>query len=818
MVLVLLGNSLLGRLLRGRSLPGRSLLGTLASGKLASRGIPRQAGSFLSSVTSPVCTVALAALCFACSTDARKSSSQSAKPAEAPIVLAPLSGSLGELNLESYWANGDAKRAAELFAREDFSGARTAFADLQIEEKALAKRRDLMVALCDAKLGKHSDAAAVFEAASSQMPHLSDYLNYAAARSYFFAKQPDKAKAHAVAVNKASIQGADAELLVGDILRGQSDANATYEHYSAYLKSRPSGIRRTEARYYLAEAAVSLGKGDEASKHWTQIVAGSPLSRWAKKSEQHLGGTPTLTSSQHIQRGHIYYRKNRNEKSEADFAAALQDGSELAPAARCDASYHRANSVYKQRDRTRAAPLFLLALKDCDRGINDDLYVKAAYQAGRSFATLGETSKALTHYALIEAKHPTHSYADDARLLQAETYEKLGDDKKVQELLASMATAYPDGDMGTEALWRLAWRAYKANDFEEATKWLQKQIDATPIDNRFWAEGQALYWMARAQGKRGNSAESLAAYRQVIRDYPLSYYALLALNRLRESHPTVFAEMKAEIHRVPDAGADSGALTFRERDEYKSEAFARALEFLRLGLSNSASAELHRLGFRAPPGREPLTDADEIDKAWAVAFLHHSIGNYGKALWSTRWHLLDYKRHWPTGDWKQRWDIAYPLGYGDLIEKYSNKQSIPKELVTSFVREESGFDPIQESFANAIGLSQLIIPTAERFAAGTGIVVSRETLRVPENNIRIGTNFMAFLLKKWDGQISLVAPSYNAGENAVAKWMKVRGEWDRDAFAEEIPYDETRRYSKRVISSYFTYRYLLHDEIPVFAN
>ena len=48
--------------------------------------------------------------------------------------------------------------------------------------------------------------------------------------------------------------------------------------------------------------------------------------------------------------------------------------------------------------------------------------------------------------------------------------------------------------------------------------------------------------------------------------------------------------------------------------------------------------------------------------------------------------------------------------------------------------------------------------------------------------------------------------------------MKVRGEWDRDAFAEEIPYDETRRYSKRVISSYFTYRYLLHDEIPVFCE
>jgi soluble lytic murein transglycosylase len=180
--------------------------------------------------------------------------------------------------------------------------------------------------------------------------------------------------------------------------------------------------------------------------------------------------------------------------------------------------------------------------------------------------------------------------------------------------------------------------------------------------------------------------------------------------------------------------------------------------------------------------------------------------------------VLDYKRHWPVGAWRKRWDIAYPPGYWQLIESHAKAQSIPSELVISFVREESGFDPIQESVANAIGLSQIIMPTAKRFAEGTGIVVSRETLRDPDKNLRIGTRFMSFLMKKWDQQISLVAPSYNAGEGAVARWVKERGSWDRDAWAEEIPYDETRRYSKRVIASYFTYRYLLHDEIPVFAN
>ena len=153
---------------------------------------------------------------------------------------------------------------------------------------------------------------------------------------------------------------------------------------------------------------------------------------------------------------------------------------------------------------------------------------------------------------------------------------------------------------------------------------------------------------------------------------------------------------------------------------------------------------------------------------------------------------------------------AYRTGRGGIAPEPA--------LVLGITRQESGFDPIQESVANAIGLSQLIMPTAKRFAEGTGIVVSRETLRDPDKNLLIGSRFMAFLMNKWNQQISLVVPSYNAGEGAVARWVSERGNWDRDEFMEEIPYDETRNYSKRVISSYFTYRYLLHDEIPVFPN
>jgi soluble lytic murein transglycosylase len=63
-----------------------------------------------------------------------------------------------------------------------------------------------------------------------------------------------------------------------------------------------------------------------------------------------------------------------------------------------------------------------------------------------------------------------------------------------------------------------------------------------------------------------------------------------------------------------------------------------------------------------------------------------------------------------------------------------------------------------------------------------------------------------------------VVPSYNAGEGATMKWLRLRGDWPVDEFAEEIPYDETRNYSKRVIATYFTYSYLKDGTIPEMPN
>ncbi len=66
------------------------------------------------------------------------------------------------------------------------------------------------------------------------------------------------------------------------------------------------------------------------------------------------------------------------------------------------------------------------------------------------------------------------------------------------------------------------------------------------------------------------------------------------------------------------------------------------------------------------------------------------------------------------------------------------------------------------------------------------------------------------------GTSTLMVPSYNAGEGATWRWLWHRHspEWERDEWEEELPGDQSRNYTKRVIATYFIYSYLYKNEIP----
>ncbi len=76
----------------------------------------------------------------------------------------------------------------------------------------------------------------------------------------------------------------------------------------------------------------------------------------------------------------------------------------------------------------------------------------------------------------------------------------------------------------------------------------------------------------------------------------------------------------------------------------------------------------------------------------------------------------------------------------------------------------------------------------------------------PRTNILLGTAYLSFLMDFWDGGLVRVVASYNAGQGAVSRWHEYDDEY---LFIETIPYNETRKYVRKVLWFYYVYREIL---------
>ncbi len=766
------------------------------------------------------------------------------KPAPEAVKPAPQPAPLTTEMAMPYFAGkpGPVGEAAKLIALDKWADAlpllqaalavQSTGAPRSIEERT---RLTLLLAVAQEQTKQWAAAAATYASVAPLMPLLSDYIAYHRARSLYFAHDAS-AITIARTVRADSVHGADAELLVGDLLRGARNYEATAAHYRDYLTRRPKGARRSEARYSLAEAinmkitasaaAPEPALQEEMVNNYRAIGIEDPLSSWATKAAAALTQLqPTLppelaakinnyTVEEQLQKAKELFDAMRNPESEAAFDVAFAMPGATA-AQKCTAAYNRGQSRFKARDRKVAKDMFDIAAAACKEAGDKDLEIKSNYQAGRSYSFEKQHDIAVARYQAAQAIDAAHSYADDAMLREAEEWAVMGNDAKVREVLGALPDKFPEGDMRAEAMWRLGFRAWKNKKHDEAIGFWKKQIAVMPRDDNYYAEGQAQYWLGRAYFAKGDRKGALASWREAIMQYPAAYYAMQALNRVRETAPKEYEAIFVEISKDP-AGFDAKApaFSFAPRVEWGSEGFARAMEFVKLGLGDTASAELNKLGLAAPKNKLRVTDADQIEKLWAMAFLFDRAGNYGVSHWPTRWHILDYRQSWPIGANRARWNIAYPRAYWPLLSSNAATNGVPPAMQIAIVREESAFDPLLESYANAVGLTQMIFPTAKRFAQGTGIEVSRDTLRDPEKNVTIGSRFLGFLFKHWDNYTLLVPPSYNAGEGGVKRMLKVRGTWDADEFIEGIIDDQARNYSKRVLGTFFTYSWLYDQNVP----
>jgi soluble lytic murein transglycosylase len=722
-----------------------------------------------------------------------------------------------------YFADGPAAEAARHLRLEEWAAAADGFAAYVAKHP---KARDLVQArflggIAAHRAGRFTVAAAELDALAPHYPLLADYCRLYAARAYLAMGRATEALARGTQVPSTSVLDGEARIVRAEAAKATGDAARAATEYEGYIAAYPNSWRINEIRYRLAEVFDELGRSDDARRLYRLVYVEAPES-WGKRAEAKLT-TPearAFDAPDLVTRATRLFDQMRNQESERAFLRVL-DAPKLTDGLACVARFHAAQSVFKQRDRLRAAPLFDVAVEACKKAKDEDLWVKSLYQGARSWGTRGEkdiplTKKAIALFETIWKEHPTHSYADDARLRQAELLDALKEEAKATELLAGLPEAFPKGDQRGEAMWRLALRAWKRGDVDEAKKWLDAELAAFPREEGWWEAGRTLYWLGRVAARKNDRPTAEARYAQAAREYPLSFYALLAINRLRDEAPAAAEALVEELARDP---GDPDGWKFAPRALYGEPAFQRGVELARLGLGAEAKRELAQAGMTAPTSKRAAAelsalDAEKTELLWLTAVIYARAGEPNLSHAVPRHVLTDWARTWPTGPNRKRWLIAFPRGYADLIEKHARLNGQPEALQFAIVREESAFDPLMESFANAIGLTQLTAAPAARFAQG--LPHDRAALRDPAINVTIGAREFGDLWKTYAGNAALAIAGYNAGSGAVNRWLRdpERRGLELDEWIESIPYDETRGYTKRVMGSWFAYTWLAAPPLP----
>ena len=100
-----------------------------------------------------------------------------------------------------------------------------------------------------------------------------------------------------------------------------------------------------------------------------------------------------------------------------------------------------------------------------------------------------------------------------------------------------------------------------------------------------------------------------------------------------------------------------------------------------------------------------------------------------------------------------------------------------RALILGLVRQESEFYAKAVSPAGARGLMQLMPTTAQRTAKSLKIRFQKDKLTDdPRYNLKLGSAHLAELIADWQGSYVLALASYNAGSNAVARWIETNGD------------------------------------------
>ncbi len=286
----------------------------------------------------------------------------------------------------------------------------------------------------------------------------------------------------------------------------------------------------------------------------------------------------------------------------------------------------------------------------------------------------------------------------------------------------------------------------------------RRAIDAMPTALR--EESSWRYWSARVDEKLGNEAAARAGYAAVVPTD--NWYAVWSAARLGQPYVPELQPIGTSAEGMAQVAQAPGML--------------RAYELMQLDMLGSAKAEWRS-------AYEKLT-ADEQLQAIGLA-----------SAWG--WHLQAVAAAAKLGLFND-YELLYPRPYDTQVKTASQFTGLPPELIYAVIRQESLYLSDAGSHAGARGLMQLMPATARRTAKRWDLPAPTNTsLLDPATNVRLGAATLASLVRLADKQIPLALAGYNAGPAAARRWLPDEP-METDVWVENIPYNETRGYVRRV--------------------
>ncbi len=593
---------------------------------------------------------------------------------------------------------------------------------------------------------------------------------------------------------------AQARARAADCLRLAGKTTDAEAAYRIVLSNTKSTVDVGTARFRQAELLSQVADEKRAQEARTLLrklyieQPLHPLAESALSKLRELDREAKLDAQEHLDRAKNLLTGRRWLEAATELQGLPPD---LAPTLRDEVDYWLGTTFFRMRRNYGGAAQLLLAVA---KRLKGDRQADAMFHGARALSRADRDDEAIVGYRDMLSVHPHSKYSAEASFLIGWLeYNRSHYDLAIKNL-DEMLKRYSSGNFAEEARWYIGWSRYLLGDYAGALPTFEALAKKTGLNG-----SKGVYWSAVAQLKLGKQQEGLSVLRKLAEREPFSYYGMLSRVRLKEAGQSV------PLFLDPTRQSPLGLPEFQlppDKQVVADDRLRRPEELLQFGLKAAAGQELSRV------------ESALLQKYGAGRTLPVLFGMYHRADSFRRPHLLAEvhgsaalrKDPHAVAGARPYWEAMYPLAYRSYIEKYGSSGENPRRYLYSIMQKESAYNPYDVSYADAIGLLQMIPPTSRRVAPHIGREYTDDVLYDPEGNIQFGAWYIGRLLKKFKGQVALGAGSFNAGPRAMTRWLGRNGERPLDEFVELCPYSQTREYMKKLLGIYSHYVYLWDKE------